>query len=342
MNFFIGSMLGMCLMTAFCAAQSISMQGTNQGTPATEKVLLKNASIEKVLIYPPVHAGSQTRLKRHGILTRYEGAVATILLCHGFLCDKYDVACFRNMFPIGRFNFLTFDFRGHGEEVDGQVSTLGHDEALDVVAAAEFVRTHPDLKNLPLFAWSFSMGAVAAIEAQAKTSSLFDAMIMDCPYGDSEKLVRQSFDQMRFSLFGYTFDIPGRTLLERYAMHPYVQAFVQKVLKVCLHWDTKNVNLKALPTHPIQSVARISVPCFFIHCARDEKVPLASAHELYNGVGGYKRLWITKGRRHFDSFFYNPEQYAYKVRKFLDAVLDQSFLHKEQAKIVDDSGVVTT
>jgi pimeloyl-ACP methyl ester carboxylesterase len=186
------------------------------------------------------------------------------------------------------------------------------------------------------------MGGVAAIEAQGKKNNLFDAMIFDSAFDSSEKLVKQAFNQLRFSVFGYTFDIPGRSLLEKYALHPYVQAFLQKMLKICLHWDTKQVHLQAMPISPVDTIARISVPCFFIHCINDEKVPLESAQALYNNAKGYKRLWITKGRRHFDSFFYNPEQYAYKVRKFLDQVLDQSLFNKELAKIIDDVGVIRT
>jgi pimeloyl-ACP methyl ester carboxylesterase len=304
-----------------------------------EKDILKEASIENVFIYPKKNSTSDETLKRHAVLTKYKDAAATIVFCHGFLCDKYDIACFRNMFPVGQYNFLTFDFRGHGQDTQGQISTLGHDEALDVIAAAQFVREHPDLKDKPVFAWSFSMGGVAAIIAQAH-HILFDAMIFDCAFDSTEKLIKQGFNQMRFSLFGYTFDIPGRSLLEKYALHPYVQSFLQKMLKVCVHWDTKHVHLQAIAINPVESMAQISVPCFFIHCINDEKVPLESAHALYNSAKGYKRLWITQGRRHFDSFFYNPERYAYKVRKFLDQVLHNT-LSKEYAKIINDVKNVT-
>jgi pimeloyl-ACP methyl ester carboxylesterase len=329
----------MIIVSAVCVwgiSYAQSLHGKDRLIAKNDKASFKDAIIEDILIYPRLSDGSDQYLQRRGILIRYADAVATILLCHGFLCDKYDIACFRNIFPVGRFNFLTFDFRGHGEDAQGQVSTLGHNEALDVIAAAEFAHNRPELKDKPLFFWGFSMGAVAAIKAQGDDDNLFSAMILDCPYGSSESVIKQGFDQMRFSLFGYTFDIPGRTLLEKYALHPYVQSFVQKMLKVALHWDTKQVQLKAVPTYPIESAKKISVPCFFIHCKNDEKVPTKSAEELYSGVMGYKRLWITNGRRHFDSFFYNPEQYAYRVSKFLEQVLDKSLFEKKQTKIIND------
>jgi pimeloyl-ACP methyl ester carboxylesterase len=296
--------------------------------------VFKDAIVEDVVIHPRVQAGSDERLQRRAILIRYPNAVATILLCHGFLCDKYDISCFRNMFPVGRFNFVTFDFRGHGEDNEGQISTLGHDEALDVIAAAEFVHQHPELKDKPLFQWGFSMGAVAAIEAQATNGNLFAAMIVDSPYDSIENVIKHGFDQMKMSIFGYSFNIPGRALLEKYALHPYVQSFVQRMLKVALQWDTRRVQLKAIHTYPIQSVKNISIPCFFIHCKNDEKIKPQAIAELYKEAGGFKRLWITEGRRHFDSFFYNPEQYAYRVSKFLEQVLDKSLFQKQESKII--------
>jgi len=298
---------------------------------------LKGLEIQEVKIYPKLNDISQDRIMRNATFIRYPDALATIVLCHGFLCSQKDIACFRNIFPTGQFNFLIFDFRGHGQDAEGQVSTLGHYEAYDVMAAARFIREHEDavISSLPLIVWGFSMGAVASIEAQGRDGSLFDAMILDCPFDSSDELVKNSFDQMKFSLFGYEFDVPGRSILEKYALHPYVQSFVQQLLKVVLNWDAEHVKLQAMPISPLRSVQSISVPCFFIQCKNDHKVPLDSVRRLYTNAGGYKRLWITDGRRHFDSFFNNPEEYTYRVQKFLDQFLSGSLYEKNREKIIE-------
>lgn len=303
-----------------------------------QRQLLKDAIVEEVKIYPLRNESSQERIMRRATLIRYPNAVATIVLCHGFLCSKDDIGCFRNIFPAGRFNFLIFDFRGHGKDAENQVSTLGRDEAYDVIAAAQLIRNHEDeaLSKKPVISWGFSMGSVASAGAQVKDPTLFDAMIFDCPFDSSEELVKNSFDQMRFSLLGYKFDIPCRSILEKYALHPYVQSFVLQLLKVVLNWDSKNVVLQAAPINLQQSVQSISVPCFFIQCKNDQKVPLDSVKRLYEGVQGYKRLWITNGRRHFDSFFYNPELYTYRVHKFLNQFLSGELFEKNKEKIIED------
>jgi pimeloyl-ACP methyl ester carboxylesterase len=274
--------------------------------------------LEKIMLHSKVCSGSKKHITRTGFLTRYKNAEATILICHGFMCDKFDSGLLRALFPRGKFNFMTFDFRAHGDCPEGQFCTLGRDERYDVVAAARFLKGHKDLVGKPIIVYGFSMGAVAAIEAQAKDSSLFDAMILDCPFESTENVLKRSLDKMKFSLFGYEFSLPGRSLLQRYAFHPYVQSLVKIVLKTIAQWDTKNIDVTAYPINPAESVKKISVPVFYILCKNDEKVSVDAIKSLYQSTASvYKQLWITNGRRHFDSYFYNPEQYTDRVRQFV-------------------------
>jgi esterase/lipase len=274
--------------------------------------------LEKIMLHSKVCSGSKKHIVRTGFLTRYKNAEATILICHGFMCDKFDSGLLRALFPRGKFNFMTFDFRAHGDCPEGQCCTLGRDEKYDVVAAARFLKGHKDLVGKPIIVYGFSMGAVAAIEAQAKDSSLFDAMILDCPFESTENVIKRSLDNMKISLFGYEFSLPGRSLLQRYAFHPYVQSMVKIVLKTIAQWDTKKIDVTAYPISPAESVKKISVPVFYILCKNDEKVSVPAIKSLYQSTASeYKQLWITNGRRHFDSYFYNPEQYTDRVRQFV-------------------------
>jgi pimeloyl-ACP methyl ester carboxylesterase len=274
--------------------------------------------IEKVMLYSKLCSGSKKRLARSAMLTRYNNAEATILICHGFMCDRFDSGLLRALFPRGKFNFMTFDFRAHGDCAEGQYCTLGRDEKYDVVAAARFLKEHRALAGKPVLVYGFSMGAVAAIEAQAKDGSLFDAMILDCPFESTENMLKRSLDNIKFSLFGYEFSLPGRSLLQRYAFHPYIQSLVKIVLKTIAQWDAKNIEVTAYPISPIESVKKISVPVFYILCKHDEKVSVDAIRSLYQGTASeYKQLWITNGRRHFDSYFYNPEEYTDRVRQFV-------------------------
>jgi len=296
---------------------------------------MKDAEVERVVLYSRKSAHCTEKIIRHGILLKRKGAKGTVLFCHGFTCNKYDVGFLRYLFKD--LNCMTFDFRAHGENTDCQCCTLGKNEAYDVIAAAKFLRSHPDLKDKPILVYGFSMGAVASIEAQAKDSSLFDAMILDCPFGSAENVVKRGLNNKKLSIFGCEFHIPGRRILQKYIFHPYVQSFVKAFLRAIAHLDSRSINIFISPLKPSESIKKIDAPCLIIHCKNDEKISVDSIKTVYyNARSKYKKLWITNGRNHYDSFFYNPEKYAQKVRSFANKVITGIIHKKNKHKIVED------
>lgn len=298
---------------------------------------IAHAKIEQIALNCPKTEGSSEKIVRYGQLVYYPEAQATILICHGFMCDKFDVGFLRHMFPQGKYNFMTFDFRGHGENCEDQMCTFGRDESLDVITAAHFIKNHPYLKDKPIIVYGFSMGAVASIEAQARDHSLFSAMILDCPFDSSENIIKKSLESLQFTFLGYDFTIPACSLLQKYAFHPYVQNLIKNILKTVSTLDTKNVDVMMYPISPAESIKTIQVPCFFIHCKNDEKISVDAIKNIYAASGSpYKQLWLTNGRRHFDSYFYNPEKYIKEIRGFIETVVSSSRKpHKDQ--IVEDA-----
>lgn len=297
--------------------------------------------VERVVIYAKESDCSDKKIPRAGILVRYPNAIGTVLVSHGFMCDKYDVGMLRQLFPKGKLNVFSWDFRAHGEHKQGQVCTFGKNEAYDVIAAAQFAKNHPFIKDKPVIVYGFSMGAVAAIQAQAKDPSLFKGMILDCPFDSTENVLRRGLDQVKFSLFGYEFHIPGRSVLQKYAFHPYVQTLVKGILKTVAHMDSKDVTFYLEPIHTADAIKTLSVPLLMIHCKKDEKVSVEAMKDLYASAGAdYKLLWLTNGRRHYDSYFYNPEKYTQRVRLFIDQVIAGSLdkvVKKEVIEEPDDS-----
>ncbi len=129
---------------------------------AQEKTLEEQASCndfvkEQVTFYALKEAGSNERMGRKGILVKRANAPATILILHGYTKDKFDVGPFRIF--LSNFNCFTFDFRAHGEHIEDQCSTLGHDEVYDIFAAVDYLKSRPDLVKKPIFIFGFSMGA---------------------------------------------------------------------------------------------------------------------------------------------------------------------------------------
>lgn len=293
-------------------------------------------TIERVTLKSRESDDSDRSVERKGILVRNPSAQANMVICHGFMCDKFDVGFLRQMFPKGKYNFLTFDFRAHGENPQGQCCTFGRDEAHDVIAAGHYFKDHAEMGKLPTFVYGFSMGAAASIEAQAKEPGLFKAMVLDCPFDSTENIVKRALHDLRLSFFGYKFDIPGRSYLEKYAFHPYVQSFIKFLLKTVPHMDSKNIQTYMYRFSPAASAQHLNVPCMFIHCKHDQRVAVDAIHSIYKAAQGPKQLWITNGRGHYDSMFYNPEKYAKRVVKFYESVMSGDINKKPREKMIED------
>lgn len=309
------------LLHVFCCAEKNYVDGT----------------IEEVTFFAKANKTSNQQIARKGILVRRPNAKATILICHGFMCHKGDVQFIRTAFAD--YNTFTFDFRAHGELKDNQYCTLGEDEAYDVIGAVNYIKSQPDLKNLPLIVYGFSMGAVSSILAQASNPNLFTAAIWDCPFDSTEKLVARNIDHLKISLFGYEIPMPGKSILHQYAFTPYVQSLLKASLKAVAKIDSCPINTQFACTYPEQAIKRVTIPAYFIVCKKDEKAPVEAVKSVYENASGFKRLWITNGDGHFRSFFAQPEKYIHKLRHFIESVLNNTTQTKVKEKIIIDEEV---
>lgn len=305
--------------------------------------LLDAAKEQEVMLYAPCHPGSSELIGRKGVLVTRPGATATVIVMHGYTSNRVDTGLMRLIFP--RYNLLLFDFRAHGEHTYGQRSTLGHEEVYDVFAAVDFIRLHKETSGLPIIGYGFSMGAATAIEAQSIDPTLFSALILDCPFDSSYKLVSRGMDKVigkiRIPLIGIEFELPGRSLVERYAFNEYVQPVILFILKAFASMDSSLIPTTPKPIDPSESIKKIQVPCFFITCVADEVVPFDAVFEDYQNKVGFKWLWLTNGERHFGSVFNNPELYKELVDGFTQLVLTKKYEHeKRQQLFFSDVGYV--
>lgn len=296
---------------------------------------LGNTIEERVSFTVPLSDNSGERIERKGILVRRPYARAVVLICHGFMCTKDDVRFLRGTI-FNDYTTLSFDFRAHGECTAGQVCTFGSTEKNDVIGAVEFIRSQPDLKNKPIIVYGFSMGAVASLLAQAERGDLFAGAIWDCPFDSTDEIIRRMLNQLNISIGGYEFAMPGKTFLQKYAYNPYIQDIIKKALRTLANMDSSTVKTLMMPINTVEQAKRISIPAYFIVCKKDTKAPVGAVRAVYRATKGYKRLWITNGRSHFDSFFYNPEAYVYRVVQFIEKVIDgttEQALHREKILI---------
>jgi len=297
------------------------------------KKIAKETKLDPITFDVQQDSLQQDSFHRHGYLVRRNDAVGTVIICHGYLGCKQDAISLKHLFPS--YNVMAFDFRAHGKDADGQFSTLGRDEAFDVIGAVNFVKSDELMSDKPVIAFGFSMGAVAAIQAQGMDGTLFNAMILDCPYDSTDGAMRRGLEaKMQFTIMGKKFTIPGVDLLLCYIYHDYAQKITSFLFQSISSLDSTKVATKFVRVLPIESIKKITVPCFFIHCENDKKVPISAVESLYENKPGFKRLWITQGKRHFGSYSDNPEMYWYKVNKFLAKLPDVAT--RKQARVCDE------
>jgi pimeloyl-ACP methyl ester carboxylesterase len=279
------------------------------------------------------------RIERRGLLVRRPQSRAIILICHGFTCAKDDTRFLRGAL-FSEYTTLSFDFRAHGESCTSEhVCTFGSLEKYDVMGAVEFIRTQPDLAGKPIIVYGFSMGAVAAVLAQAERKDLFHAAILDCPFESTDQLIARLLNSVNFSVAGYEFGLPGKALLKRYAYNSYVQEIIKRALRIKTAVVDNSPTIKAcmVPIDTVQAASMFDIPTLVIVCKKDDKAPVAAAYTIYNALPNTKHLWITNGREHFDSFFFNPEKYGYKIFQFIEEVLDKKAIKNRLEAIEIDA-----
>ncbi len=298
--------------------------------------------IEETITFFARENGQSSRvLARKAFLIRRPGAKATVFVFHGFMCNKNDIrfltnSLFSQPFDGQPVNTITIDFRAHGEVAQGQCCSFGHDEKYDVMGVVEYVKSDPELKNTKRVAYGFSMGAVASLLAQADDPTLFDMAIWDCPFESTENIIGRAVSSLKLSMLGYDLALPGRSLLQRYAYNPYVQSWLKFALKTIAKMDATQVETCIVPIDTVEAAQKIAIPVMVIGCKGDEKVPVSAVRAIYDALKGYKRLWITNGRAHFDSYFYNPEKYIYKVRRFIQKAFDGTIKQRYAAYVTLD------
>jgi len=271
---------------------------------------------ERVTLRARASDTSSTYITRIAEVERKQHARATVILCHGFMCSRDDMKFLRWLFS--RENTIVFDFRGHGEYASHQSCTFGYDEAHDVIAAADFARSDEQLSKVPLLVYGFSMGAAASIRAQAMRPDAFDGAMWDAPFDSTDATLRRCIEKLHFTVWGYKVPVLGRNIMQRYVHRPWVQGILKMLLKNIAHIDTSPVNTCIIRMAPYELIRNVTIPTLIIGCWNDERTPYDAVKHVYENAAGRKELWMTPGRKHFDSFFHNPEGYYQRIQQFID------------------------
>ena len=127
----------------------------------------------------------------------------TIIGLHGVTSGKHspDVLLVGGMLVSQGFNYLTFDFRDHGESTceDG-VHSAGQKEIYDVKAAIDWLTNEKDIPSENIGLHGSSFGAMVALMTQYISDDINALSIVDTPF-DFATLVREELVYQEFPGF---------------------------------------------------------------------------------------------------------------------------------------------
>lgn len=245
-----------------------------------ERVEFPNADHQRLrgwIVHPP-EPGPEPRL---------------LVMCHGWGANKGDILEeTRFLAEKGGFHLFYFDFRACGES-DGEVSTIGYLESLDLDAALKYLRReHPKLvKRMGIF--GMSMGGAVAITGLARHKDL-KAGVIESAFTSYEQVIS------RWN--------KGKTWLPDFPLIPMTRA-----------WIRLRLGADPEPWSPIHHIDKLeSRPMFYITGDQDWLMPTDEAVKLHERTPGPKDLWIVPGAGHGKCWRTSPVEYERKVLAFFE------------------------
>ena len=215
---------------------------------------------------------------------------SAVVLMHGFSWHRLGELAAFVPWLAERYHVLQFDFRGHGESGDADI-TLGTSERLDVAAAVRLLEG----RGLgPIALMGVSMGAAVAIMAAPELPVA--AVIADAPYADLYNPIGNRMRELHYPMprLGARLIVLGASLRAR-------------------------TRLLA----PIDRVAEVSPRALLlIGPMGDRLIDYSQVRRLYEVAHEPKELYAVPGAGHAEAHAFAGADYERRVLEFLARHLD--------------------
>jgi len=214
---------------------------------------------------------------------------SAIVLAHGHGGAKQDMLDHAVYLQAAGHSVLMFDFRAAGES-DGAHSTLGYLEWQDLVGAARFLASRPDVDGHRLGLLGVSAGAAAALQL-GQDARHFKAVVADSSFATADTLVGRFDRWFRLPAWPFSVSVP-------WAIHHYVGIVPSAVA-------------------PVKEIPRISpTPVLIIHGGSDIGIPPEDAYRLYEAAREPKELWVIATAAHAGGHGVATAEYEARVLGF--------------------------
>lgn len=210
------------------------------------------------------------------------------LLLHGYLSSKssqLDEAA--EIHRMG-WNVALMDLPGHGDS-GGDSTSVGYKDGADVALLVRWLREARGAGRVVLY--GNSMGAAAALRAQASFGAAADGLILECPFNRFLDTVGNRFRLMGLPAF------PGAEAL--------------------LFWGSLQQGVNLFAYRLDREAARIREPALVFAGERDVRAPLADARAVEGAFPGPAELVLFLGAGHQAYLHSDTDLWRSKVEGFL-------------------------
>ncbi len=210
---------------------------------------------------------------------------AVILIAHGYNDNRTESLYV--LFAKHDYGVLAWDFRAHGNS-EGEISTLGYYEQLDVEAALDFALAQEGVEHIG--AWGGSMGASTVLLTASERNEI-KAVVADSAYPSLEDVLK--------------LNMPIEFL------HPLVKFFSETQSGA----QIEDVNVEKV-------IGKISPRVVFIIDGwYGGAILMNSPYRLYDSADEPKQIWVEDGVPHLGTYAYHPQRYENRVINFFDEYL---------------------
>jgi pimeloyl-ACP methyl ester carboxylesterase len=218
-----------------------------------------------------------------------------IIFVHGLGSNREGLLDQAKLLYDHGYSALLLDLRNHGQS-QGEVTTLGYQEVLDIEGAVEFLMEQPEVDSNRIGLVGQSLGGAVVIRAAARIPQV-KATVAESAFSSLEDNVEQGVREL--------------TGLPPFPFAPMV-----------IWFGEREAGAKIQLVRPIDDLAQIAPRAImFIHGEKDTLVDVSNSHRLYEAALEPKALYLIPNAGHGGLLETDPEEFEGRIVTFLDLYL---------------------
>lgn len=244
------------------------------------------------LVYETHDFQINEELNIEGWYLPYEDDCGIVMIFHGYASSKSSLLAEASAFYEKRYSVFMIDFRGSGGS-DGFQTTVGYNEAIEVVKSIEYVKTN--YPNRQIILYGQSMGAASILRAISEYEINPNGIIIEAVFDEMLSTVENRFDALGLPSF------------------PSAEAL--------LFWGSVQTNIAGFQHNPIDYALAVDMPILMLHGELDPRVTMDQAKSVYKNIPGKDKTFVLFDNAGHESYLgVDPEKWSIEIEGFLGCV----------------------